>query len=66
VSKWSAPVEGRSSAHGRSPNHLGEQEQPLRATRTSYYTPTLREPENRACESVPRRFQLFHDPSRLS
>jgi len=30
------------------------------------YTPTLREPANRACESVPRRFQLFHDPSRLS
>ena len=30
------------------------------------YTPTLREPENRACESAPRRFQSFHDPSRLS
>jgi len=30
------------------------------------YTPTLREPENRTCGSVPRRFQSFHDPSRLS
>jgi len=30
------------------------------------YTPTLREPENSACASVPRRFQSFHDSSRLS
>jgi len=39
---------------------------PARKELWSNYTPTLREPENRACESVPRRFQSFHDPSRLS